>query len=312
MALARLFTAHRSVLYVDPASGELRHGNLADSPSNAQLVCQDRRAEILCTTAADQAIVCSANGCCASTRAAATTFELTQLGHRRLALRADDLFLSAIPDGRVALSAARCQAWETFLLATPDGDSLDSIGVKYGTDKSSLYHDYLDFYERFLAPLRLEPLSILEIGVWYGASLSMWAEYFPRSRIVGVDIAPQIHKHPNPRATIEIADQANVAHLARLGQTYGPFDLIIDDGSHMWDHQITSLRYLLPFVKPGGFYILEDLDTSYGSHIDQYRGKSSLSAADYLKSLCDYMVADLVVDVAGEPDALILVVCPAL
>ena len=183
MALPRLFTAHRSVLYVDPTSGELRHGNLTNSPSNVQLVCQGRRAEILCTTAADQAIVCSANGCSVSSRAAATTFDVAQFGHRRIALRADDLFLSAIPDGRVALSAAKCKAWETFILATPDGDSLDSIGLRYGTDKSSLHHDYLDFYDRFLSPLRLEPICILEIGVWYGASLSMWAEYFPRSLI---------------------------------------------------------------------------------------------------------------------------------
>lgn len=184
-------------------------------------------------------------------------------------------------------------------------DSLDKIGVRCGTDKSSIHHNYLHLYESFLGHFRYEPISILEVGVQRGASLSMWAEYFPNARIVGVDIAPMIDRHPNRRVTIEIADQSNVADLVRLGCAYGPLDLVIDDGSHIWDHQVTSLRYLLPFIKSGGYYILEDIDTSYGTYVEQYRGPSGISAAEYLHKLCDYMVGDAALDVAREPDAFI-------
>lgn len=186
-----------------------------------------------------------------------------------------------------------------------ESDTLDSIGVRYGTDKSSIHHDYLNLYEGFLAPFRYETLSILEIGVWQGASLSMWAEYFSNSRVVGVDIAPAIERHPNPRVILEIADQSSVADLVSLGQSYGPLDLVIDDGSHLWDHQITTLRYLLPFVKSGGYYILEDIDTSYGAYIEEYRGVSGISPAAYLQRLCDYMVGDAALDIAQETDAFI-------
>jgi hypothetical protein len=189
--------------------------------------------------------------------------------------------------------------------APSQSESLDSIGVRYGTDKSSIRHDYLHLYENFLGNLRYEPLSLLELGVLEGASLSMWAEYFPNARIVGVDIAPMIYRHPNRRVTIEIADQSNVGDLVTLGRTYGPIDLVIDDGSHIWDHQITSLRYLLPFIRSGGYYILEDIDTSYGTYIEQYRGTSGISAAAYLHKLCEYMVGDAALDIAREPDAFI-------
>jgi hypothetical protein len=41
------------------------------------------------------------------------------------------------------------------------------------------------------------------------------------------------------------------------------FDVVIDDGSHMIDHQIQSLRTLLPAVHSNGLYVIEDILTSY-------------------------------------------------
>ena len=52
--------------------------------------------------------------------------------------------------------------------------TLDEIGLKYGTDKSSSHHHYLPFYETFMAPLRDAPITLLEIGVYQGASLRTW------------------------------------------------------------------------------------------------------------------------------------------
>ena len=36
------------------------------------------------------------------------------------------------------------------------------------------------------------------------------------------------------------------------------FDYIIDDGSHIREHQILTASVLLPFVKPNGLYFIED------------------------------------------------------
>ncbi|HQT68764.1 MAG TPA: hypothetical protein PLC74_14290, partial [Acetobacteraceae bacterium] len=57
--------------------------------------------------------------------------------------------------------------------------SLDDIGMAHGTDKSSIYHNYLNFYEIFFKPFRQIELKILEIGVLNGASLKTWEQYFP-------------------------------------------------------------------------------------------------------------------------------------
>lgn len=126
----------------------------------------------------------------------------------------------------------------------------------------------------------------------------MWEEYFAHAQIVGIDVDPEAKQFETGRIRIEIADQSNVADLVGIGARHGPFDLVVDDGSHMWDHQLTTLRCLLPFVKPGSYYILEDIDTSYGTHAPTYRGISEVSAAQYLQKLADYMIGDAVLDIA--------------
>lgn len=185
-------------------------------------------------------------------------------------------------------------------------DSLDRLGLKYGTDKASNHHNFLQFYERFLGHLRQLPITLLEIGVYQGGSIRTWEEYFPNARIIGMDIDPNTRRFATQRITIEMADQSNIQDLVRVGVQHGPFDLIVDDGSHIWDHQILTLQYLYPFLRPGGYYILEDIDTSYGTYYtEQYHGLSNITAARYLQLLCDQMVAGEQFDIAKEPDPFI-------
>ncbi|MBW4033966.1 MAG: class I SAM-dependent methyltransferase [Proteobacteria bacterium] len=170
--------------------------------------------------------------------------------------------------------------------------TLDAIGTKHGTDKASFEHNYLNFYEIFFAPIRDHKLKVLEIGVLHGQSLKMWEEYFPVSEIIGADISPRSKMFEGGRVHIELIDQSNIEELTKIGIKHGPFDIIIEDGSHMWEHQITSLRTLFPFLKDNGIYIVEDLQTNYGVLQDTYRGISTKTCIDFLKSWLDLRVAD--------------------
>ena len=136
----------------------------------------------------------------------------------------------------------------------------------------------LEFYEAYFAPMRDKKITLLEIGVFGGASLRTWQEYFPRAKIIGADIDPRAKKFERERIRVKILDQSNIDHLTSLAISCGPFDIIIEDGSHMWEHQITSLRTLFPFLKDDGIYIVEDLQTNYGSLAKQYKGVATYSA----------------------------------
>ena len=123
---------------------------------------------------------------------------------------------------------------------------------------------YFDIYERHLDEYRGRPITLLEIGVSHGGSLQMWRHYFGRRvKIVGVDILPRVAELSEPGIDIAIGDQSDPDFLASLAAQYGPFDVVIDDGSHRSEHQIASIERLWQHVADGGVYIVEDLHANY-------------------------------------------------
>ena len=135
--------------------------------------------------------------------------------------------------------------------------TLTEIAEKHGTDKCpALALSYTPFYEELLAGRDVRRL--LEIGIWEGQSLRMWAEWLPEAEIWGVDIDPARLVFEG-RIRSSACDQGDPAALAHLARSIGVLDVVVDDGSHLAIHQGISANALLPFVAPGGLYIIEDV-----------------------------------------------------
>jgi hypothetical protein len=83
----------------------------------------------------------------------------------------------------------------------------------------------------------------------------------------------------------------------RIG-ALGPFDPVVDDGSHAWAHQIATFQRLVQTLAPGGFYVLEDLDTSYGDYVRHFRGRGGISAAAYLHEASSLLLGCRVLDLS--------------
>lgn len=141
--------------------------------------------------------------------------------------------------------------------------SLDLMGIRFGTDKSRLRQNYLVHYERMLRDFKDRPITLLEIGIHKGASLKLWEAYLPLATIVGVDIEPTTDRYVRKRVSIEIGSQFDAAFLAKLADKYHP-DIVIEDGSHIPEHQIFTFKHLFHAVQPGGVYIAEDVRGSSG------------------------------------------------
>ena len=133
--------------------------------------------------------------------------------------------------------------------------NLTQIADHFRTDKGSSHHLYTPIYERYIEPWRSRSkLTILEIGVATGSSLRMWSAYFPQARVIGLDVNEQCREvcRDNTQIDVRIADATNTPQLEQ-------FDLIIDDGTHLAGHIAQTYRTHWPSLKPGGFYIIEDL-----------------------------------------------------
>ena len=170
--------------------------------------------------------------------------------------------------------------------------TLDVIGFRHGTDKASHGHDYLRIYEP-LIPADV-PVKLLEIGWYEGASMRTWREYLhPESIVVGVDINQPAE--PVDRVHFRKAN-ATTHEVEKVADEFGPFDVIVDDGSHLSPDVVSTFRLLWPYVEPGGLYIIEDLHVSY--HPDWYgwdptrptagrTRRSGWTSMEYLKAIAD-------------------------
>lgn len=137
---------------------------------------------------------------------------------------------------------------------------LFDLAVKLGANKirQEVCH-YCDEYERIMP--RGTPLRLLEIGIQTGRSIQMWRQWLgPRAYLGGVDIGgipPDIGldwQYEGP--------QQEPATMAAIRDA-GPWDVLIDDGSHNPSHQIACLAGLWGSVAPGGWYVIEDCMSSY-------------------------------------------------
>lgn len=144
---------------------------------------------------------------------------------------------------------------------------LTFIADKYRTDKGSIggawpAQNYTEVYEYFLLPIKNSARKICEIGVYAGASLYMFRDYFPNAVIYGIDILDTSRLNSDKIKTF-IADQSNRTQLKEFIKTHGgEFDLILDDGGHSMNQQQISFGYLFKYLKSGGYYIIEDVQSS--------------------------------------------------
>lgn len=174
--------------------------------------------------------------------------------------------------------------------------NLTEIFNKYGTDKGTKghgheVHNYGPFYEKFFEPLRDKPVTLCEIGILRGNSLRSWKEYFTEGTIVGIDNLPE-RLIKEERITTHLGDSNNPLQIAEILDKYGEFDIIIDDGSHLPQHQQGMLPILFRLLKPGGFYVIEDLHTerlpSSEWNIQYYKnGDSNTTLEFFARILCN-------------------------
>jgi hypothetical protein len=140
-------------------------------------------------------------------------------------------------------------------------NTLGVLGTRYGTDKIS-DHGYHRFYHSVLTPLRDKAFNMLEIGVAGYNSIDMWKAYFPQAKIYGIDINTE---YRDERMCVFKADQSNRTQLETIiKQIPGRCEFIIDDGSHLPEHQcLTFDLFFRELLQEGGTYIIEDIEVSY-------------------------------------------------
>jgi hypothetical protein len=184
-------------------------------------------------------------------------------------------------------------AWLKRMIAPAFRRDLTRLGRWYGTNKASNKQLYTPLYDRHLGPLRRRPLRLLEIGIGGyaggsqsgGASLRMWRTWMPKSQIVGIDL--ELRDFGEPRISTFAGSQTDGEFLRRVEATAGPFDVVIDDGSHVSADVLYTFDVLWPRLRPGGVYVIEDLGTSYLAEFGGGPPGTPGTSVEMLKQLID-------------------------
>jgi hypothetical protein len=151
------------------------------------------------------------------------------------------------------------------------------------------WRHYFEIYDRHFRKFRGKPVNILEIGIYSGGSLEMWREYFgPLCRIYGVDIEPACKSYENEFVKVFIGDQANRTFWESFRSEVGGIDILIDDGGHEPEQQIVTLEEMLPFMRPGGVYLCEDVVEEANGFAAYVRGLTThLNAFEHFENNSD-------------------------
>jgi len=159
------------------------------------------------------------------------------------------------------------------------------VMTRHGSDKGSR-HNYTTIYSALFGELRTKPLRIFELGLGTnnpqlvssmgvdgrpGASIRGWRQLFPHARIYGADIDRDILFTDDHIETFycDQLDAEAIRDLWSQPSLREQMDIIIDDGLHTLEGNVSFMNGSLEHLRPGGIYVVEDiLSNTLGSWLN--------------------------------------------
>ena len=152
------------------------------------------------------------------------------------------------------------------------------IKVNFGkpekADRATSQHNYHKAYATLFHDKREEINNVLEVGIWAGLGLLCWTHYFPNATVEGIDwkfkwerkIKRLGYDSNRDRIHLNWCDTSCAEEVQEhfdRSRYSNYFDVIFDDGNHFGSVQKATLINLWPMLKPGGIYIVEDINNIY-------------------------------------------------
>ena len=161
------------------------------------------------------------------------------------------------------------------IMTEENSDKGGSFNYKDESWDITFSHNYTLFYHFLFRDRRYEITSVFELGLGTnftdvpsnmgftatpGASLRGWRRYFPRAQIFGADIDMRI-LFSEERISTFYVDQLCENEINDLWRKLPDecFDIMIDDGLHSFDANISFFQASIQKIRTNGYYIIEDI-----------------------------------------------------
>ncbi|MDC3071561.1 class I SAM-dependent methyltransferase [Candidatus Pelagibacter sp.] len=142
-------------------------------------------------------------------------------------------------------------------------------GANFNTDKSPFNmtghrHGYTAVYYLLFNHLKNKNIKIAEIGIENNSSIQLWHSYFKNAEIHGFEYhEDKINNAKNQNLdntfyhNIDVNDASNIKNA--FLETGKKFDIIIDDSTHLFNHQINIIMNTKEFLNQEGILVIEDI-----------------------------------------------------
>lgn len=157
--------------------------------------------------------------------------------------------------------------------------NLCRIMKKFGSDKGMGRHNYTTVYRQLFADMQKKPVRLFELGIGTnnpalassmgvagkpGASLWGWSEFFASGKIFAADIDRAILFNEGRINTLycDQLDTNSIREMWAKPALKDPFDVVIEDGLHTFEANLSFLKGSLHKVRKGGYYVIEDIKLS--------------------------------------------------
>ncbi len=149
--------------------------------------------------------------------------------------------------------------------------------------ESHKWESYFNIYDELFQKYRDKDVTFVEVGIHNGGSLYMWRNYFGKnSRIIGVELNPNAKQLEKDGFQIYIGDQSDPNFWKNFYNEVKNIDILLDDGSHLYFDQLTTLKSTIPFINDSGMVVIEDTHTSY---MQRFGYKTTKTFTDFINKI---------------------------
>ena len=156
---------------------------------------------------------------------------------------------------------------------------LCDIGARFNTNKSPYNLNghrsgYTGIYFLIFNNLRHKKFNFAEIGIEKNGSSKLWREFFSNADLhlfekdtKKIEQAKKDQLNDTYYYEIDVSIQENIR--SAFQKTGKNFDIIIDDSTHHFEHQINIINNVKDFLNPGGILVIEDIFKFRKDHMEK-------------------------------------------
>lgn len=167
--------------------------------------------------------------------------------------------------------------------------AIDNYALKTDEERAVILKTKTDLEHYELVFANKSPRNALEFGIFQGGSPALFALWFALDKFVGIDICQPVAGFESfcRRQSLENkirryygvsqADRPAIEAIIKQEFAEEPIDLMIDDASHHYARSKRTFEIAFPYLRPGGYYVIEDWGWAHWPNSQFYKGETALS-----------------------------------